>query len=264
MRTVRSLLMILALAALSLPQLAAQGAPDSLFLRLSASQRAKVTRAELVRSLSEIESVLASSGYGKELKAQKEAQAAAIRRRLVEGDIRPGDVIVVGVVSQATLSQPYPVTVDNTIIMPMIGEVKLPPMLRSELEDYLRGVISQHFQDPVVRADAQIRLGIFGGIGKQAYFTTSANAVLPDVIMQNGGGPGGDYKPERSEIRRNGTVIVDGQTFLSAVREARSLDELGLQSGDEIHVGRKRTSPLAYVGAVSSVASITYLLIRIF
>mgnify|MGYP005815998667 CR=1 FL=1 len=267
MRTVRLPFLILSLIALgsvSLPAQVETARPDSLFQRLASSQRAKVTRAELERSLSDIEAILASSAYGKDLKAQKEQEAAVIRRRLVEGDIRPGDIIMLAVQNMSSLSQAYPVTADNSIILPTIGEVKLPALLRSEIEDYLRDVIARHYVDPVVRADAQIRLGIFGCVGRQAYFVTPASAVLPDVIMQNGGGPGGTYKPERSKITRNDQVIVDGETFLAAVREGRSLDELGLQSGDEIHVGKKRGSPLAVLGVVSSVASMTWLLMRIF
>lgn len=267
MRTIRSLLLTLVLGAgLAVPVSgqANTGTADSLFYRLASAQRAKVTRAELERSLAEIETVLASSGYSAELRARKQAEAAIIRQRLASGDIRPGDVILLAVVDAAAISRAYQVSVDTTVFIPTAGEVKLAGLLRSEVEEYLRKELDRYYVDPVVRADAQIRLGIFGGVNKQSFFITSTTAILPDVIMTNGGGPAGNYQQEKSEIRRKNEVIVDREAFVAAIREGRSLDELGLQSGDEIHIGAKRSGRLPILAALSTVASLSYLIIRIF
>ena len=119
------LLLLLALALPSGVGSAQESTPDTLFMRLSASQRAQVTRAELEASLRQIDEVLNSSGYSEALKTQKRAEADVIRRRLAEGDLRPGDVIILAVHGFPELSGPMTVTSDRTIIPPGAGEIAL-------------------------------------------------------------------------------------------------------------------------------------------
>lgn len=253
-----------ALLALVGPLGAQTNGPDSLFVRLSSSQRAMVTRAELERSLQEIEIILASDGYSAVIKEQKSREAATIRRRLAEGDIRPGDVITLAVSGFDGLSGQFTVTTDRTIVPPDAGPISVAGLLRSEVEDYLRKEMQKYVRDPLVRAEANIRIAIFGGINKQGYFIVPASALLTDVIMQAAGGPSGNQKIEDSEVLRGDVVILDQEGFKLAIREAKSLDQLNLQAGDEVRIGQRRTGRapiLAYIGAASS---ITFLLFRIF
>ncbi len=238
--------------------------PDSLFVRLSSSQRAMVTRAELERSLQDIEIILASDGYSAVIKEQKSREADTIRRRLAEGDIRPGDVITLAVSGFPGLTGPMTVTTERTIVPPDAGPISVAGLLRSEVEDYLRKEMQKYVRDPLVRAEANIRIAIFGGINTQGYFIVPASALLTDVIMQSAGGPSGNQKIQDSEILRADMVILDQEGFKLAIREAKSLDQLNLQAGDEIRIGEKRSGRppiLAYVGALTTV---TYLLFRIF
>jgi protein involved in polysaccharide export with SLBB domain len=239
-------------------------APDSLFIRLASSQRAQVTRAELEASLRQIEGVLASSGYSDALKSQKEAEAAVIRRRLAEGDIRPGDVIRLAVSGSPELSGNFTVTTERTIVPPGAGPIPMGNLLRSEVEDYLRTQMRRFVRDPLVRADAMIRISLFGGVSRQGFFVVPASALLTDVIMEAGGGPSGNQKLEKSEIKRGDRVIVDRDQFTAALRGAQSLDQLNLQAGDEIKVGQRRSGRIPLFAAVSSAASLTWLLMRIF
>jgi protein involved in polysaccharide export with SLBB domain len=238
--------------------------PDTLFLRLASSQRAQVTRAELEASLRQIEAVLASSGYSAALKEQKEAEAAVIRRRLAEGDIRPGDVIQLAVSGYEELSGNFTVTTERTITPPGAGEIPMGNLLRSEVEDYLRQQMRRFVRDPLVRADAMIRIAMFGGVQRQGFFVVPASALLTDVIMEAGNGPSGNQQMEKSEIRRGDRVIVDRDQFTAAIRGANSLDQLNLQAGDEIRVGQRRSGRLPILAALSTAASLSYLLFRIF
>lgn len=238
--------------------------PDSLFVRLSSSQRAMVTRAELQQSLQELDVILASDGYSPVIKEQKSREAATIRRRLAEGDIRPGDVITLAVSGFDGLSGQYTVTTDRTIVPPDAGPISLTGLLRSEVEDFLRKEMQKYVRDPLVRAEANIRIAMFGGINKQGFFIVPASALLTDVIMQAAGGPSGNQKIENSQIFRGDVVILDQEGFKLAIREAKSLDQLNLQAGDEIRIGEKRTGRtpiLAYIGAASS---LTFIILRIF
>lgn len=239
-------------------------APDTIYARLSAAQRAQVTRVELEASLRQIDAMLASSGYSAAIKSQKEAEAAAIRRRLSEGDLRPGDVISVAVFGHNDLSGNFPVTTDRTIVLPGAGEIPVGNLLRSEVEDYLRTQMRRFVRDPLVRAEAQIRIAIFGGVGREGFFVVPASALLTDVIMTAGGGPARNQQLDKSEIRRGDRVIVDRAGFTEALRGAYSLDQLNLQAGDEIRVGQKRSGRLPIIAAVSSALSLAWLFLRVF
>ncbi len=239
-------------------------APDTIFARLSSSQRAQVTRAELEATLRDIESVLASQGYSPALKAQKEAEAAVIRRRLTEGDLRPGDVITLAVFGYPDLSGNFPVTTDRTITPPGAGDIPVGNLLRSEVEDYLRTQMRRFVRDPLVRAEAQIRIAMFGGVSREGFFVVPASALLTDVIMTAGGGPTRNQELDKSEIRRGDRVIVDRTAFTEALRGAYSLDQLNLQAGDEIHVGQKRSGRLPIIAAASSALSLAWLFTRVF
>lgn len=239
-------------------------APDSMFIRLASSQRAQVTRAELEASLRQIEAVLASSGYSDALKEQKEAEAVVIRRRLAEGDIRPGDVVQLAVSGHPELSGNFVVTTERTITPPGAGEIPMGNLLRSEVEDYLRQQMRRFARDPLVRADAMIRISLFGGVQRQGFFVVPASALLTDVIMEAGGGPAGNQQLEKSEIKRADRVIVDRDQFTAAIRGANSLDQLNLQAGDEIRVGQRRSGRLPILAAISTLGSLTYLVLRIF
>src|SRR5690606_32401519 len=174
-------------------------APDTIYARLSAAQRAQVPRVELEASLRQIDAMLASSGYSAAIKSQKEAEAAAIRRRLSEGDLRPGDAISVAVFGHNDLSGNFPVTTDRTIVLPGAGDGPVGHVLRSEAEDYPPTQMRRFVRDPLVRAEAQIRIAIFGGVGREGFFVAPASALLTDVIMTAGGGPARNQQLEKSE-----------------------------------------------------------------
>ena len=265
MRLANSSLIGLAVALIAAP-LTAQDTttPDSLFIRLASSQRAQVTRAELEASLRQIEVVLTSSGYSDALKSQKEAEAAVIRRRLAEGDIRPGDVITLAVSGYPDLTGEFTVTTERTIVPPGAGPIPMGNLLRSEVEDYLRQQMRRFVREPLVRADAMIRISLFGGVSRQGFFVVPASALLTDVIMEAGGGPANNQRLEKSEIKRGDRVIVDREQFTAAIRGGNSLDQLNLQAGDEIRVGQKRSGRLPILAAISTAGSLTYLIMRIF
>ena len=239
---------------------------SSLVTTLLSAQRAAVTRAELEASLVEIDKILASSGYSSSIKETKRAEAALIRYRLSEGDIRPGDVIRITIPNDKEVTNPYLVTDARTIIIPGLATISVANLLRSEVEAHLRKEISKYLRDAQVIAEAQIRIAMFGGINKQGFWVVPASAPITDVLMQVGGGPAGDADLEKSRITRGGKEIVSPAAFQVALREARTLDHLNVQAGDEIWIGEKSQgfSFTKALGVVSAVGSVAFLIIQIF
>ncbi len=267
MRQIR-MMALTALAALAagLPSgLQAQAtAADSLVAQLAASTRSGVSRAELEASLVEIERILASGGYSGALKDIKRDEAKLIRHRLAEGDIRPGDVIRVAVASDASVTNNYVVTPAMTIVLPSLGPISVSGLLRSEVEPHLQREISKYLRDPVVMADAQIRVAIMGGVGRPGFFLVPPGQAIADVIMTVAGGLGGNADLDRSSVRRADREIVSSDAFTVALREGRTLDQLNMQAGDEIMVGVSTPGKFRQVVAiVSGAASLAFLVSRV-
>lgn len=240
---------------------------DSVVNLLAGSRRAKISRAQLEASLAQIEAALASTGYSGALKAVREAEAELIRRRLEEGDLFPGDVIAVQVLGDPQMTNNYVVTPRRTILIPGIPEeVAVTGLLRSEIEDYLARVIAQYVRNPSVWVEPLMRVSIFGAVNRPGFHVVPASMPLPDLIMQFAGGPAGNIDPERSKVTRGDREVLPGAAIEEAIREARSIDALNLQSGDRIELGAKPSGSFLgrALGVLGGAASLTFLLVRIF
>lgn len=237
---------------------------DSLLAVLANTQRAQVSRVDLERSLAEIDRLLATDGYSSALRERKRIEADQIRQRLATGDIRPGDVIVLAVANEPAMTGAFTVTTNRSIILPGAGEIPIGAILRSEVEEYMRTQVRRFVREPIVRADAQIRVSVFGGVNKPGFFVAPASMLLPDLIMTAAGGVSGNTKLEKSEIRRDGRVLLSREAFQAAIREGKSLDQLNIQAGDEIHVGQGRIGPLPILAVASAVSSLTFLIVQVF
>ncbi|MGH7522800.1 MAG: polysaccharide biosynthesis/export family protein [Gemmatimonadales bacterium] len=242
--------------------LSAQGADST----VTNAQRSMVTRVEIQAALDEIEKGLASSAYSPALRGAKQQTAAVLRDRLTEGDIRAGDKIRLSVLGEPSLSDTFDVTPARTIMLPGGAEIPLRGVLRSEVKQYLTTKLTAFVKDPTVDAMSYVRLQIFGAVGKPGFFYAPANMLLSEVIQNDGGGPLNNAQFKKSQIKRNGHVVLDGSEFQDAIFRGRSLDQLNVQAGDEIVVAAKpsKALPLEIVAALSTLGGLVYLGIRIF
>lgn len=231
-------------------------------------QRSMVTRAELQQALSTAERDMSSSGYSQGLRDIRRTEADAIRNRLENGDILPGDKLAVQVLQNGPYSKEYLVSPNRTITLPNGKEISVAHILRSELSDSLRARLIRLdiFTDPRVIATASIRIQLSGAIGQNGFFWAPASDLLSTVLMERGGGPGRDSDLPKSEVRRADKVIVTGPDFQAALREGRSLDQLNVQAGDEIHIAEKPSSStlVKALAIAGSLASVIFLVRSIF
>ena len=252
----------LVLALLAMPRgLSAQGS-DTVVVN---AQRSMVTRAEIQAALDEIQKGLASTGYSSALRASKQQTAEVLRARLTEGDIQPGDQIKIAVLGETSLSNTYDVTPARTIVLPGNLEIPLRGVLRSEIQQFLADKIKVYVKDPVVTATPYVRLQIFGAVGKPGFVNAPADLLLSGVITQFAGGPDNNAVLKKSEIRRNGRVVITGPEFQDAIYKARTLDQLNVQAGDEIFVATRPATGLILriLGVVSGLGGILYLVFRV-
>ena len=222
-----------------------------------------MTRAQLEAALQEYEASATNSEYSRQLRQQAQLEAAMIRDRLENGDFKVGDQISLNVVGDPDLTGTFTVAAGNVLILPGIGEISVAGVLRSELQDHLRTELGRYIRDPVVRAEALIRLAVMGSVGNPGFYNVSSTALLSDVVMQ-AGGPSGNAELDRLVIERRGEEIWDGEPLQEALASGRTLDQLNLQAGDQVLLpsgsGSFWSRALPILGVVSSV---TWLIIRV-
>ncbi|MDZ4257058.1 MAG: polysaccharide biosynthesis/export family protein [Gemmatimonadales bacterium] len=230
---------------------------QTLFRMLSGTPRSKTTRVDLQNSLAEIEAGLAAGSYDEITRATRQAEAAMIRKRLNEGDIFAGDVVMLQVSGDSRMDNSYAVTPERTIQVPGAGEISVAGLLRSELEERLTEVMGRFVRNPTVRAEPLMRVQISGAVSRPGFYTVPTSMPIPDLLMQFANGPTQRSDMGRSKIRRGGEQILSGSAVEEAIRLARSIDAMNLQAGDEIFVGERPNSGrvtqiLAGVGTVVS------------
>lgn len=269
---VRTRTLILLSSLLAVAPLGAQQTPgltpaDSVFAVLAGAQRTKISRAQLEANLATIEQVLASPGYSGALKEARRAEAALIRRRLEEGDLNAGDAIAVQVLGDMRMTQIYYVTPRRTILIPGISEeVSVAGLLRSELEPYLTAEIGKYVRNATVRVEPLLRISIFGAVGRAGFFLVAASKPLPDILMDQAGGPAPNAEPKRGAVYRGDREVLPGEALEEAIREARTIDALNLQAGDRIEIGAKPSRSLVgtIFGGLGAVAGLVFVITRTF
>lgn len=246
---------------------AAPGSVDSLMMMLSGSRRAKISRADLERSRDEIRQTLDNSGYSGALRDARRAELTQIERRLTEGDFYAGDVIALQVTGDPRMTNNYIVSPRRSLIIPGIpGEVSLTGILRSEVEAHLDSLISRYVRNPTVWAEPLLRIQIFGAVGRPGYHIVPVSMPLPDIIMRFAGGPASNAEPKRGAVFRGEEKVLPGAALEEAIREARSVDALNLQSGDRIEYGARPTGGSFLTrafGFIGGAASLVYVITRV-
>ena len=201
--------------------------------------RVQVTRADLTDLLLRLEQAAASDAYSDALRAQSRRQATQIRTRLTEGDYQVGDRIQLLVEAEAQLTDTFTVKDGRLLTLPVIGDVPLKGVLRSELQPYLAQAIGRYLRNPVVHARSLVRLSVMGEVGRPGFYLMPTDMVITDALMV-AGGPSVTGVLAKFRIERGGERLWEGDPLQQALNEGRTLDQLGLQAGDRLVVPKQR------------------------
>lgn len=224
--------LIVALLTFTAALLPARAVAQESALRLEA-MRLDVSRQRLKAVQAELQQRVSS---GKQ--AQDRKLLDAIRRRLENGDFRPGDRIVLSVEGEAELTDTFTVQSGPSLDLPTIGTVDLQGILASELTESLARDIAHTLRDPLVNAQALIQLSVLGDVARPGFYLVPPEAPLSDVLME-AGGPTQTAKVDEIRIERgprSRLVQAPSKSRPYSSIEALSADELGLRTGDRIIV----------------------------
>ncbi len=225
----------------------------------------QLTRQDLTDLLQKYDQAAALDAYSSSLRGRAARDAALIRERLKEGDFRVGDRIWLSVQGEEALTDTFTVAGNSVVRLPVIGDISLKGVLRSELEDHMTRELGRFIKDPKVTARSLMRVAVLGAVGRPGFYVLPSTTVLTEALMA-AGGPRDNAKIEDVEIDRGDDVIWEGEPLQTAMAQGRTLDQMNLQAGDEITVPKKGggvMSVLRWVG-LSLVPPLIYVAARHF
>lgn len=219
------------------------------------------TRAGLNTMLDSLQNV-AIGVRGEDDRRDLQNRISGVAYRLQQGDIWPGDIIDLSVSGETKWVGQFSVTAGRELELEDIDPLSLDGVLYSEVEEAITLQLARYLREPRVRVELLKRIGVLGSVGSPGFYDVPGSILVSEVIML-AGGPASDAAVDRVEFRRLGTRIA--QSRPKVVWQTLSLDQLGVNSGDEMFVPRQRTPPIQwFLGAMGVVLSLLFLYTRIF
>jgi len=231
--------------------------------------RQQVTRTELQDLLERFEVQAQSSAYSARLRSEAQRNMELIERRLREGDFQVGDRVVLEVEGEPELSDTLAVRPGRVVDVPVVGELSLDGVLRSELQGAMEEHLKTFLRAPRVRTQSLIRVSVLGEVGTPGFYVVPADRLLEDLLMM-AGGPSREANITNLRIERGSARIWEGESVELAIIQGRTLDQMNIQAGDRVVVPRggvqrdgwERIGLVATV--VGSVSAIVFAITRIF
>lgn len=228
----------------------AQGGPGQL-----------VSRAELTAAVSQADSATSIGDYGS--RARNAMLASAIRRRLRDGDFQVGDRVIVTIVSDAVRKDTLAVRVGSLLELPGKIVVPVAGVLRSELKDRVSNEVLKYVKAQQIEVTPLMRVGVLGEVTRPGFFAFASDIPLTDAIM-GAGGPTAGADLERSIVRRGNLEYRSASETRKAIARGLTLDQFGLNAGDELVVGRRGGfSPASIMSMAGALASVLALVITL-
>jgi protein involved in polysaccharide export with SLBB domain len=223
--------------------------------------RRQATREELERAAKAAESA-ALQAPSEKVRTKLQADAQAIRMRLTNGDFIPGDRILLLVHGDTALTDTFTVRGDRMLPLPNIPPIPLQGVLDSELEAHLTKELLKYIKEVTLEATPLVRLSLLG-FPQSNFYTVPVDQAITDVIAAAGGwGSASVVAHDKAVIRRNGEVFMDAKATAEAVRQAKTVGDMGLRDGDEFYVPDRASATRDWqkiLGVVSALTSVFWL-----
>lgn len=180
---------------------------------------------------------------------------------------QPGDAVRIQVwelyrqQTNVNLNGDYPISPEGTIIMPLVGELKVKGLTVYELMQTIQTKLKDYMENPLVYVYPLIRVTLQGAFIRPGAYRVPPTSSLWDVIAL-AGGPRGDCDLENLQVERGGKVILE--RLLNSFEKGYSIEDIGIESGDQIMApSRSRLSVGTIIGFVNLIMTLTLLYLRI-
>ncbi len=175
--------------------------------------------------------------------------------------VNPGDVLRIEVFGRETLTGQFQVDELGNVNYPMLGAINTRGITVAELRDILRSGLENLFASPFVTITPLFRLAVLGDVRKPGLYTIDPTLTVLDVVALAGGPTSVGNLNKTRLIRAKMETTTDSLEAGSAAADAlqtlrgRTLQEMGVRSGDRIIIPRKKFT----LGDIALYASIAQL-----
>lgn len=204
---------------------------------LGGAQRA--TRSALAERLAELEQKTSVGGLSGAAKTRANSEIAAIRIRLQQGDFRVGDRFVITLRQDSVRSDTASVRDSLKVSVSNLPDVSLAGVLRSELDQRMSDHVAKYLRNVSVRTSVLTRVSIMGAVRTPGFYYAAPDRPISDLVMV-AGGPGEQANLNELEVTRGSDKLLSAKDSRKAVKEGRTLEQLDVQSGDEVKIPVKR------------------------
>lgn len=150
--------------------------------------------------------------------------------------LRPGDILQVIVWGNEQYSGQFKVDENWQIQYPVIGDINVRDKTMAQIREELRDGLLQIFNNPFVTVSPNFNIAVLGEVRQPGLFPVDPTLTVLDIIaMAGGASPDGNINSTR--LMRGGETM--DLRFERDRVGARTLQDVGLQSGDQIYVPRK-------------------------
>lgn len=220
-----------------------------LALPTALSAQGSVPNPRLQASRAELEQTAKSGG--------PDAGTAAARLR--DGDLFPGDRVIVAVINEAQLTDTFSVSAERTLLLPELAPLPVAGLLRAEVEAAVRAHVARYVRDASVTARPLIRIIVSGSVLRPGVLNVPADVLVSD-LFDAAGGLAPDANLLKSQIRRDGAVVYDSKNLQRVIGSGLSVDRVGLRGGDQLDVAQRvpgggATRILPWVGLVTGLVT---------
>ena len=154
-----------------------------------------------------------------------------------ESRFRAGDKVIIRVWRQEDLSGEYQLDSSGDLRLPLVGEIATAGLTADALTDTLVERYSDFIKSPMIIVIPMFRVTILGAVKMPGSYWVSGAENVTDLIAM-AGGLAEKAVMERTKITRGEEVLVVNAA--QYIRTGKTLDDIGIQSGDIVVVPRSR------------------------
>lgn len=129
------------------------------------------------------------------------------------------------------LNGEYTIDSQGYVFIPVIGQVRVVGHNTDTLAKALKEKFSPFFQDPVIIVEPLIRVSMQGAFNRPGTYLVKPDASLWELV-DLAGGPSDNSNLKKMWVERSGRVV--NNSLLGSFEKGYSLQEIGIQSGDQI------------------------------
>ncbi len=173
-------------------------------------------------------------------------EVTEIARRLTAGDFRAGDRFLIQDLLLSRASDRSGAVGDTVVVRDGVAgpvfslntwaDASLRGVLRAELPATVENYERTYVRDPRIRVMPLTRVSITGAVPRPGYYTVDPDRQLTDALTLAGGPGAANEKKGRITVLRGSKQLYDTKAVQVAIRDGRTLDDLGLRSGDEVRI----------------------------